>query len=93
MASWREYSLLASTVISAVGTFQALASLPRAMKQTNSAADRANMTLGVVGGVIGTAMSFDYWKRTHDERIRTANQPLCYPTRPGAVKLGHIVAY
>ena len=67
---WQETALLASAVISGIGTAQVLLPLPKVLACPNlTQQQKANHTMGAMSACIGTAMSFDGWKQYRNNRL------------------------
>jgi len=98
MAGWREAALIITTSIGIFGSAQQLMTLPQAMKKATTPMEAANMGLGAVSIILGTAMSVDFLRRSLQESIAMSKAkkqgavPVDVPVekkRNRGVRLGH----
>lgn len=91
MASWQENALLITAGVGAIGTAQLLVTAPKVLKGATPA-EMTNVGLSVISGVVGTALGFDYWRRTREERLNMAKLASVPPSGTASSRravLGH----
>lgn len=86
MASWREIALTITTTIGALRTAQYLSTIPSDVKKAKNSTEIANLGMGAIGGILGTALGVDFLRRLRAERL---NDSTTRKKRVRGVKLGH----